>query len=85
MQAGTSHSSKLSKELTIKAIEARLKALENQSDDFIINQTTDGEIPLIQRYQFNKNAPSDRSNNLNGKFGTRNGPYNHRNQRRYKR
>lgn len=84
LAAGTSHSNKLSKELTIKAIEAKLKSLENQSDDFIINQTSEGEIPLIQRYQFNKNAPSDRSSNTNGKFGTRNRPYN-QHQRRHKR
>lgn len=89
----TSMSTKMSKELTIKAIEAKLKALESQSDDFVINQNSDREIPLIQRYQFNKTGGNgDRSNNMNGasgnnkKFNTRHtsGPYN-RNQRRHKR
>lgn len=86
--AGTSHSSRMSKELTIKAIEAKLKALENQSDDLVINQTSDGDVPLIQRYQFNKNGGTDRNNatsstNRPKKFD-KNGPYN-RNQRRHKR
>lgn len=85
-------SSKMSKELTIKAIEAKLKALESQSDDFVINQNSDREVPLIQKYQFNKMG-GDRLNNAMGgaagngkKFNTRhtNGPYN-RNQRRQRR
>lgn len=89
LAAGTLNSSKMSKELTIKAIEAKLKALESQTDDFVINQTSDREIPLIQKYQFNKNG--DRQNNSSTagsskKFGQRHssGPYN-RNQRRHKR
>lgn len=88
-------STKMSKELTIKAIEAKLKALESQSDDFVINQNSEREVPLIQRYQFNKmGGMGDRSNNMTGaagggnnkKFNTRHtsGPYN-RNQRRHKR
>lgn len=91
LAAGTSNTSKMSKELTIKAIEAKLKSLESQSDNFIINQTSDREVPLIQKYQYNKNGGNDRGNNAPGqmggnkKFGTRpNGPYN-RNQRRHKR
>lgn len=88
LAAGTSNSNRMSKELTIKAIEAKLKALENQSDDLVINQTSDREVPLIQKYQFNKNG--DRSNattaTSSNKFGTRNtsGPYS-RNQRHHKR
>lgn len=81
----------MSKELTIKAIEAKLKALESQSDDFVINQNSEREVPLIQKYQFNKTG-GDRMNNAigaagnNKKFNTRHtsGPYN-RNQRRHKR
>lgn len=88
MAAGTSNSSKLSKELTIKAIEAKLKALETQSDDLIINQMSDHEVPLIQKYQFNKNGDrgTTTSTGPNKKFTTRppTGPYN-RNQRRHKR
>lgn len=90
LAAGTSHSGKMSKELTIRAIEAKLKALENQSDDLVINQTSDREIPLIQKYQYNKNG--DRGNTStstgtnNKKFSSRppSGPYN-RNQRRHHR
>lgn len=87
LAAGTSHSSKMSKELTIKAIEAKLKSLESQTDDLVINHTSEREIPLIQKYQFN--VGNDRGNNIGGgsskQFGTRKpGPYN-RNQRRHKR
>ncbi|XP_031630904.1 probable RNA-binding protein 18 [Contarinia nasturtii] len=90
LAAGTSHSTKMSKELTIKAIEAKLKALENQSDDLVINQTSDREVPLIHKYQYNKNG--DRGNMSTAtatnskKFSSRptNGPYN-RNQRRHHR
>ncbi|XP_055310510.1 probable RNA-binding protein 18 [Sitodiplosis mosellana] len=88
LAAGTLNSNKLSKELTIKAIEAKLKALENQSDDLVINQTSDREVPLIQKYQFNKNGDraTGTSTGNNKKFTTRppSGPYN-RNQRRHKR
>lgn len=88
LAAGTSNSSRLSKELTIKAIEAKLKALESQSDDLVINQTSDREVPLIQKYQFNKNGGADRNNATTSTMGAkkfgRNGPYN-RNQRPYNR
>lgn len=85
LAAGTSNSSKMSKELTIKAIEAKLKSLENQSDDLVINQTSETDVPLIQKYQYNKNnGPGNSTAAGSGrKFGTRypSGPYN-RNQRR---
>lgn len=89
LAAGTSNSSKMSKELTIKAIEAKLKSLESQKDNFVINQTSEREVPLIQKYQFNKNNSNERGHNIGGgssrQFGQRKtGPYN-RNQRRPKR
>lgn len=83
LAVGTSNSTKMSKELTIKAIEAKLKALENQSDELVINQTSDSNVPLIQKYQYNKNNVGGNSNNMaigpNRRYT--NGPYN-RNQRR---
>lgn len=86
LAAGTSATGKLSKELTIKAIEAKLKSLEQQSDNLVINQTSESEIPLIQKYQFNKNntgKSSSSSIGINKKY-TRGGPY-QRNQRRGRR
>lgn len=88
--AGTSNTGKMSKEVTIKAIEAKLKALENQSDDLVINQTSANDIPLIQKYQFNKNNTNNsttNSNLMNKKYHHSrhsNRPYN-RDQRRHKR
>lgn len=92
LAAGTSNSNRMSKELTIKAIEAKLKSLESQSDDLVINQMSDREVPLIQKYQFNKNGGNDRNNATTTTMGTkkfgRNGPYNRNqpyNQRHHKR
>lgn len=86
LAAGMSVTGKLSKELTIKAIEAKLKSLEQQSDNLVINQTSESEIPLIQKYQFNKNntGKSSSSSIGNNKKYTRGGPY-QRNQRRGRR
>lgn len=87
MAAGASSSSKMSKELTIKAIEAKLKALESRADDFVINKTNDGEVPLIQKYQYNKNGGSERSSSTmqsNRKYQSRPRPFD-RHQRRHKR
>lgn len=54
LAAGASKDRKISKEVAIQAIEAKLKMLENKSDDFEINKTSATEIPLIQKYQYNK-------------------------------
>lgn len=86
LAVGTSNNGRMSKESTIKAIEAKLKALESNADDLVINQGTDSGIPLIQRYQYNKNngiggAAGTSTNNLR-KFHSR--PY-QRNQRRPRR
>lgn len=75
LAAGSSNASKVSKEFTIRAIEAKLKSLEQEKDDLVINKTTDNEPPLIQKYQYNKNNP-DR-----GSHGSQNSKYN--NKRRY--
>lgn len=45
---------KISKEEAIKAIEQKLKILESQSDDLEFNQSLACQVPLIQKYQFNK-------------------------------
>lgn len=88
LAAGASTSLKHSKEFTIKAIEAKLKTLESKADDLEINKTTTNEMPLIQKYQYNKNGP-ERMNDRGTKFMTSkgkysSGPYN-RHQRRHKR
>lgn len=91
LAAGSSHSSKMSKEFTIRAIEAKLKSLEQHADDFVINKTTDSEPPLIQKYQYNKNSNERGSggtsqgmkyNSTRGKHSS--GPYN-RHQRHHRR
>lgn len=92
LAAGSSNSSKMSKEFTIRAIEAKLKSLEQHSDDLVINRGTDSEPPLIQKYQYNKNSNERGSsstmsqgtkyNSSKGKFSS--GPYN-KHQRRQKR
>lgn len=50
---------KVSKEITIQAIEAKLKMLESKPDDFEINKTISDEVPLIHKYQFNKTSVTD--------------------------
>ncbi|XP_037822850.1 probable RNA-binding protein 18 [Lucilia sericata] len=49
---------KISKEEAIKAIEQKLKLLESQKDDLEFNQSLACEVPLIQKYQFNKDRDS---------------------------
>lgn len=87
---GPSTTSKLSKAFTIQAIEAKLKALENKKDDFEVNKTSNHEIPIIQRYQYNKDLNKNGPQQTNTKYSiTRNkyssgGPYDRR-QRHSKR
>ncbi|XP_063695892.1 probable RNA-binding protein 18 [Culicoides brevitarsis] len=47
-----------SKELAIQALEAKLKQLEDSNYDFELNKTAANEAPLIQKYQYNKDKPS---------------------------
>lgn len=80
---------KLSKEITIQAIEAKLKLLENKKtgDDFVVNKTVNHEPGIIQRYQYNANNPNQDRQNAN-KYVKRkyqktrpSGPYNRPNRR----
>lgn len=64
----------MSKEYTIQAIEAKLKTLENKSDDFEVNKTSTNEVPLIQRYQYNKNAEKQ-GGPQNNKYSMTRGKY----------
>lgn len=77
---------KMSTEITIQAIEAKLKALENNPDDLEINQSANMEPPLIHKYQFNKNASADSKNNPSNRYTSKSryttGPYNKRHQKR---
>lgn len=97
MAAGSSTSTipqsetrKVSKKTTIEAIEAKLKMLENRSDDFVLNRPTliTNEQPLIQKYQFNKNAPMSTTTakmpssiKYNSKIRTMGNPYHKRHKR----
>lgn len=73
---------KMSTEITIQAIEAKLKALENNPDDLEINQSANMAPPLIHKYQFNKNASADSKNNPSNRYTSKSryttGPYNKR-------
>lgn len=82
---------KISKEEAIRAIEEKLQALEKNPDDIRINASTATEVPIIKRYQFNKDR--DTSTSVGGQrmvssrfnYGKNySGPYN-RNQRPKKR
>lgn len=78
---------KLSKETTIQAIEAKLKSLESRNDDFVINKTISNELPIIQKYQFNKTNANENtgSSNKNMKYTSKSrytsNPYNKRHKR----
>lgn len=77
---------KLSKAITIQAIEAKLKMLESKPDDFEINKTTTDEVPLIHKYQFNKNNVADLKSSTKTltKYGTKT-RYNNSHHKRHKR
>lgn len=87
--SSSSEPKKFSKEITIQAIEAKLRALESKSDDFVINKTSSNEMPIIQKYQYNKNATENSSsissNKNHTKYGSKsrytNKPYNKRHKR----
>ncbi|EDX17903.1 GD17174 [Drosophila simulans] len=68
---------KVSKTEAIRAIEAKLKLLERQTDDNLeLNTAGRGEanVPFIQRYQFNKDRDASQ------RYGKSSAPY-HRQQR----
>lgn len=68
---------KISKSEAIRAIEAKLKVLERQTDDNLeLNTQGRGEtnVPFIQRYQFNKDRDTSQ------RYGKSSAPY-HRQQR----
>lgn len=50
---------KVSKEEAIRAIEQKLKLLESQGDDLEFNQPLSNQVPLIQKYQFNKDRDAN--------------------------
>ncbi|XP_017055803.1 probable RNA-binding protein 18 isoform X2 [Drosophila ficusphila] len=69
---------KISKTEAIRAIEAKLKVLERQTDDNLeLNTSGRGEanVPFIQRYQFNKDRDGTQQ-----RYGKSSAPY-HRQQR----
>uniref|UniRef100_A0A1Q3F2L8 Putative rna recognition motif in eukaryotic rna-binding protein 18 n=1 Tax=Culex tarsalis TaxID=7177 RepID=A0A1Q3F2L8_CULTA len=78
----------VSQQTKIQALEAKLKLMESRSDDLIINKSTVGERPIIERYQYNKNQPTQhqqqqqrsdamkhRHHGPGGRGGARPGPY----------
>lgn len=85
--ASTSTDMKISNEIAIQAIEAKLKLLENRDeiDDFEINKTSNNQTPLIKKYQYNKDSQQNSgklmSSRHNSKSRHKQGPYN-RNHRR---
>ncbi|KAG4066701.1 hypothetical protein HA402_007337 [Bradysia odoriphaga] len=88
LEAGSSSNEplKVSKEITIQAIEAKLKMLESKADDFEINKTASDEVPLIHKYQFNKNNVGDlkSSTKQSTKYNTKT-RYNNLHHKRHKR
>lgn len=67
-----------SKELAIQALEAKLKQLEDSNYDFELNKTSSNEVPLIQKYQFNKDKPPQthtRTKYSHNRHKTRSKPY----------
>ncbi|XP_030378683.1 probable RNA-binding protein 18 isoform X2 [Scaptodrosophila lebanonensis] len=74
---------KISKSEAIRAIEAKLKVLERQSDDNLeLNPVGRGDanVPFIQRYQFNKDRDNTQRSGPGGKYHKSTAPY-HRQQR----
>lgn len=62
-----SSAKKLSTQSTIQAIEAKLRALENNaSTELVINQPVGREPPLIHRYQYNTLMQDARGGGANG-------------------
>ncbi|ALC49796.1 CG14414 [Drosophila busckii] len=75
---------KISKTEAIRAIEAKLKVLERQTDDNLElnNSGREPNVPFIQRYQFNKDRDSLQRPGQHGKYSKSksSAPY-HRQQR----
>ncbi|XP_065363201.1 probable RNA-binding protein 18 [Calliphora vicina] len=70
---------KISKEEAIKAIEQKLKFLESQPDDLEFNQSLACEVPLIQKYQFNKDRDANGATSTSQRrtyHKSNSGPYN---------
>ncbi|KAL5288345.1 RBM18 family protein [Megaselia abdita] len=58
LSVGSSSSSSMDKERTIRAIEAKLKMLESRPKEIEINKPLTDGIPIIKKYQYNKNGDS---------------------------
>lgn len=71
---------KITREEAIKAIEQKLKLIESQGDDIDFSQPTAGPvIPLIQKYQFNKDRDGKNATATSQRrpyHKTSSGPYN---------
>ncbi|XP_075156464.1 putative RNA-binding protein 18 isoform X2 [Haematobia irritans] len=70
---------KITREEAIKAIEHKLKVIESQGDDIDFDQPTAGPvIPLIQKYQFNKDRDGKTSTTTTQRrpYHKTSGPYN---------
>lgn len=66
LAAGSSTTEKItvSKGITVEAIEAKLRVLEQRRNDLEINKNQSNEPPLIQKYQYNK------TNDNNSKYSS---------------
>lgn len=65
----STNSARANREAQIRALEAKLKQLESSDPEFEINKTASTDPPLIQKYQFNKDAPQSVQTNKNrGKY-----------------
>lgn len=89
LAAGASKDQKISKEIAIQAIEAKLRSLESKRDDFEVNKTLAEETPLIQKYQYNKSGECSSKTNTSSrhhftKHRSSSKPYN-KNQRHTRR
>lgn len=77
---------KISKTEAIRAIEAKLKTLERQTDDNLeLNNTgRDSNVPFIQRYQYNKDRDSMQHMGMHGKYSKSksNAPYHQQHPKR---
>lgn len=61
LSVGSSSQSSMDKERTIRAIEAKLKMLESRPKDIEINKPLTDGIPIIKKYQYNKDGDNNTS------------------------
>lgn len=76
LSVGSTSNSSMDKERTIRAIEAKLKMLESRPKEIEINKPLTDGVPIIKKYQYNKNGDTNTTGSHHKHSSSSYKPYN---------